>query len=144
MCRFESANDCFKKICASIIEMVDRAQEALSCGLLPKAHHQGTGSDEDGSEQTRAVFHFDHLAMRTGIFVGRKELLDQMQDNLLSGDPGDRKEIVYLLGMGGVGKTQLALEYTQRNLTSYKDVFWVSIANEETAGLGFRSIYQRL
>lgn len=124
--------------------MVDRAQEALSCGLLPKAHHRRTGSDKDATEGTPAVFHFDYLVLRTGMFVGREELLEQMRDNLLSIDPGDRKEIVYLLGMGGVGKTQLALEYAQQNLTSYKDVFWVSMANEETASLGFRSIYQRL
>ena len=144
MCRFEYANEAFRKICGSIIEMVDHAQEALSCGLLPKAHYQRIESDEDASEPTRAVFHFDYLATRIGRFVGRSDLLEQMRDNLLSSDPDDRKGIVYLLGMGGVGKTQLALEYAQQNLTSYKDIFWVSMANEETASLGFRSIYKRL
>lgn len=117
MCRFEYANEAFRKICGSIIEMVDHAQEALSCGLLPKAHYRKTEYDEDASEKIRAVFHFDCLAMRIGRFVGRNDLLEQMRDNLLSSDPGDRKEVVYLLGMGGVGKTQLALEYAQQNLS---------------------------
>lgn len=143
MCRFEFANEGFRKICSSIIDMIDRAQEALLCGLLPKAH-QRTESDEDTSDRTHAVIQFDSLTRKVGTFVGRKELLEQMRGSLQSSDDSDRKRILYLLGMGGVGKTQLALEYAQQNLSSYKNVFWVSMASEETASLGFRSIYQRL
>lgn len=143
MCRFEFANEGFRKICNSITDMIDRAQEALSCGLLPKAY-QRMDADEDTSDRTHAVIHFDSLVRKIGMFVGRKEVLEQMRDNLQSSDNGDRKRILYLLGMGGVGKTQLALEYAQQNVSSYKNVFLVSMASEETASLGFRSIYQRL
>ena len=143
MCRFEIPNEGFRKICNSLNDMIDRAQEALSCGLLPKAR-QRTDFDEDTSGRTRAVMHFDSLVKEVGIFVGREDLLEQMRDKLLSSDNSARKRMLYLLGMGGVGKTQLALEYAQRNMYSYSDVFWVSMANEETASLGFRSIYQRL
>ena len=143
MCRFEIANEGLRKICNSLIEMIDRAQEALSCGTLPKVR-QRTDFDEDTSGRTRAVMHFDSLAKEVGTFVGRKDLLKQMEDTLLSSDSSDRKRMLYLLGMGGVGKTQIALEYAQQNTYSYRNVFWVGMANEETASLGFRSIYQRL
>ncbi len=143
MCRFEFANEGFRKLCNSITDMIYRAQEALSCGLLPKAY-QKTNADEDISNCTHAVIHFDSLVSKIGTFVGRKELLEQMRNNLQSGVSGDRKRIMYLLGMGGVGKTQLALEYAQQNVSSFENVFWVSMANEESASLGFRSIYQRL
>ena len=143
MCRFEFANEGFRKICNSINDMIDRAQEALWCGLLPKTY-QRTDSDEVSSDHTHAIIQFDSLVGKIGMFVGRKELLEQMRDNLQSSDKGDRKRILYLLGIGVVGKTQLALEYAQQNLSSYKNMFWVSMASEETASLGFRSIYQRL
>ena len=123
--------------------MIYRAQEALSCGLLPKAY-QRTDVGEHNYNRTHAVIHFDSLVSKIGTFVGRKELLEQMRDNLQSGGSGDRKRIMYLLGMGGVGKTQLALEYAQQNVSFFENVFWVSMASEETASLGFRSIYQRL
>ena len=123
--------------------MIDRAQEALSSGILPKAY-QSTDSEEDNSDHTHDVIQFDLLVKKIGIFVGRRELLEQMRDSLQSSNDGNRKRILYLLGMGGVGKTQLALEYAQQNVYSYKNVFWVSMVSEETASLGFRSIYQRL
>ncbi len=106
MCRFEFANEDFRKICNSLIDMIDRAQEALSCGLLPKTR-QRTDFDHDTSGRTRAVMHFDSLAKEVGMFVGRKDLLEQMRGKLLSSDNSDRKRMLYLLGMGGVGKTQV-------------------------------------
>ena len=143
MCRFQFANEGFRKICHSIIDMVDRAQEALARGLLPKGY-QRTDSDEHTIARTPGIIQFDLSVEKISTFVGRKELLEQMRDILQASNNGGRKRILYLLGMGGVGKTQLALEYAQQNTSSYENVFWVSMASEETANLGFRSIYQRL
>jgi hypothetical protein len=62
-------------------------------------------------------------------FTGRDGLLVEVREALLS---GDRTVVQALHGMGGVGKTQLAIEYAHRFAGGYDLVWWV---NAETAGL---------
>jgi Flp pilus assembly protein TadD len=56
---------------------------------------------------------------RNRCFTGREELLRDMQAALAK----DRR--VALAGLGGIGKTQTALEHAYRHLDAYKCVFWV-------------------
>jgi len=62
-------------------------------------------------------------------FTGRDGLLVAVREALLS---GDRAVVQALYGTGGVGKTQLAIEYAHRFAGGYDLVWWV---NAETAGL---------
>jgi tetratricopeptide (TPR) repeat protein len=62
-------------------------------------------------------------------FTGRDGLLAAVRDRLLS---GDRAVVQALQGMGGVGKTQLAVEYAHRFAGTYDLVWWV---DAEQAGL---------
>jgi hypothetical protein len=62
-------------------------------------------------------------------FTGRDGLLEAVRETLLS---GDRAVVQALYGMGGVGKTQLAIEYAHRHAADYDAVWWV---NAEQAGL---------
>ena len=62
-------------------------------------------------------------------FIGREGLLEAVREALLS---GDRAVVQALYGMGGVGKTQLAIEYTHRHAAAYDVVWWV---NAEQPGL---------
>ncbi len=65
-------------------------------------------------------------AMRTRFFTGRAELLTRLRQHLL-----DRHRAA-LSGLGGVGKTQTAIEYAVRHRRDYTNgVFWV---NAETIG----------
>ncbi|MFC7330219.1 FxSxx-COOH system tetratricopeptide repeat protein [Marinactinospora rubrisoli] len=56
-------------------------------------------------------------------FVGRAELLRQLDDRLSRGTTAVLPHS--LQGMGGVGKTQLALEYVYRSRHKYELVWWV-------------------
>jgi tetratricopeptide (TPR) repeat protein len=56
---------------------------------------------------------------RNRCFTGREELLRDMQTALAK----DRR--VALAGLGGMGKTQTALEYAYRHLEDYTHIFWV-------------------
>ena len=62
-------------------------------------------------------------------FTGRDGLLVAVRERLLA---GDRAVVQALHGMGGVGKTQLAIEYAYRFAGAYDLAWWV---NAEQAGL---------
>ncbi|MFI7601216.1 FxSxx-COOH system tetratricopeptide repeat protein [Actinoplanes sp. NPDC049681] len=79
-----------------------------------------------------------NLARRNPAFTGRDKLLSQVRD-ALSG--GARVAVQALHGMGGVGKTQLVLEYAYRFAGEYDLVWWVSaeqtgLIGEQFAALG--------
>jgi tetratricopeptide (TPR) repeat protein len=56
-------------------------------------------------------------------FTGRDGLLVAVREALLS---GDRAVVQALHGMGGVGKTQLAIEYAHRFAGGYELVWWIN------------------
>ncbi len=64
-------------------------------------------------------------------FTGRKDILADIRLYLTSGEPAAWKQAV--TGMGGVGKTQLAVEYIYRHKTDYKVIWW--IRSEEPAAM---------
>ena len=70
-------------------------------------------------------------------FTGRDGLLVAVREALLS---GDRAVVQALYGLGGVGKTQLAVEYAHRFAGGYDLVWWVNaeaaqLIGEQLAGL---------
>lgn len=65
-------------------------------------------------------------------FTGREALLRDLRDALTSGRPAAVTQAIS--GLGGVGKTQLAVEYAYRHASEYEVVWWVR--SEEPATLG--------
>jgi predicted ATPase len=47
------------------------------------------------------------------MFIGRTDTLKAMEDFLLNQKPSTELRIVALYGLGGVGKTQIAVKYTE-------------------------------
>ncbi len=62
-------------------------------------------------------------------FTGRDRLLTQLRSTLVSGQPAALTQA--LTGLGGVGKTQLAVEYVYRHAEEYEVIWWIR-ADEPT------------
>ncbi|KAF8477588.1 P-loop containing nucleoside triphosphate hydrolase protein [Kalaharituber pfeilii] len=81
---------------------------------------------------------------RNSDFVGREDLLEQLNWEIEEGAATMDIIQVVLYGMGGIGKTQLALEYIHRHCKDYSSVFWINAASEQTTRISFSHIMQRL
>jgi len=77
-------------------------------------------------------------------FVGRSAEINNVH-NILQPDPSPvEQRRVVLGGMGGVGKTQLALAYARRYERSYTSVLWFNASTELTLFTSLQSIAQAL
>ncbi|KAJ9663362.1 hypothetical protein H2198_000879 [Neophaeococcomyces mojaviensis] len=80
-------------------------------------------------------------------YVPRPELEQQLQAQLsASADPQQSKEprTVVIWGLGGAGKSQLALRYVQKHQQDYQAVFWIEAGRKETIERDYVQIYKQL
>jgi hypothetical protein len=131
----------------SRIELVglteEEAKRALLDGVLrgrvkPKIQPGFPGqSQRSASEQTNfpgALPKGWNVPRRNKNFTAREDLLTRLRSALQSHQP------VALHGLGGVGKTQLAMEYAYRYASEYNLVWWILAETPETLARDFSKI----
>jgi hypothetical protein len=64
-------------------------------------------------------------------FHFRGELMARMEKCLMPGTEASKQLTVSLYGLGGVGKTQLALEFAYIHADEYDAIFWIRAETEE-------------
>ncbi|KAF2452241.1 P-loop containing nucleoside triphosphate hydrolase protein, partial [Lineolata rhizophorae] len=74
-------------------------------------------------------------------FVAREKELSKMHE-LLHGHSS--RAAVVLYGLGGIGKTQLAIEYVRRHKEKHTAIFWLNANDEDSLRLSFRNIAQQV
>jgi hypothetical protein len=74
-------------------------------------------------------------------FVARQTELTEMY-RLLHGHK--TRSAVVLHGLGGIGKTQLAIEYVRRHKEKYTAIFWLNANDEDSLRLSFRGVAQQV
>jgi CO dehydrogenase nickel-insertion accessory protein CooC1 len=80
---------------------------------------------------------------RNADFTGRAELLELLRDKL-SGSSGAAAVAQALYGLGGVGKTQLAIEYAHRFMADYDLVWWVPSERAEEITLSLAELARKM
>jgi len=63
-----------------------------------------------------------------------------MKDGLRPNDQSSKQRRLVLGGLGGIGKTQLAIAYAERHRDIYPSVFWLNAASEAALKDSFRSM----
>ncbi len=83
-----------------------------------------------------------------GTFIGRTNELQQIGEehevDLLQTKESQRLKVVILQGLGGVGKSQLAIEYATRHESIYTAVFWCNGKSEALLRLDIAAIAEQI
>ena len=82
--------------------------------------------------------------IRNPFFTGREPLLTLLHERLSTTRMAALTQAQALYGLGGIGKTQTAAEYTFRYGDEYAHVFWMWAATQETLDADFLKLAQRL
>lgn len=77
------------------------------------------------------------------LFTGREDVLEDI-DDILASKNGYALAKVVLLGIGGVGKTQIARRYAYAYQDNHSSISWINAKTLETTYASFLNIAQRL
>jgi hypothetical protein len=92
-----------------------------------------------------AVIHCYHIPASMSLrFWGRDEALSIVKAALDPGETVESLKTFAIYGMGGVGKTQLALHYANSSKKEYDAVLWISADNTLSMEQSFRDVAQAL
>ncbi|KAF2720031.1 kinesin light chain 1 [Polychaeton citri CBS 116435] len=79
--------------------------------------------------------------VETHSFVARRSELQEIRRNLSS---NGSRQVVVLHGLGGIGKTQLALAYARRRKENYSAIFWLNAKDENAIKSSFVKIARQI
>jgi tetratricopeptide (TPR) repeat protein len=74
-------------------------------------------------------------------FTGRVAELEMMSDNLNTQQP---PHLQVIFGMGGIGKTEIAIEYIHRNIDKYEIIWWIRAEHHDRVRDALVKLGQRL
>ena len=119
-------------------EDVVTAIRAASYPVPPSVDLDSTSSDSAGTFSL--VWNVPYP--RNPQFTGRGDIIARLATELSSGPAAAVTQAI--AGLGGIGKTQLALEYCYRHRDSYKVIWWIRAENEETRRADLKALGERL
>ena len=73
-------------------------------------------------------------------FLGCDDLLLYLRQQLQEMKPKRYNYRVAIYGIGGVGKTQVAIEYVYRYKDSYQNIYWIHAADQASLLSGYSDI----
>lgn len=114
-------------------------------GLVLEAARLLALSDEETRQLLEASLttlspHWHLPSPRNPFFTGREDILAAIHQRLSTNQEGVQTSSYVLHGLGGVGKTQIALEYAYRHAQEYIAIFWISAETPESITSSYLSI----
>ncbi|MFI6052126.1 FxSxx-COOH system tetratricopeptide repeat protein [Streptomyces violascens] len=103
-----------------------------------------SGGESGGPRFPGTVPRIWNAPPRNPEFTGRSEALERMRDQLGRGLAVVLPQPQALYGLGGVGKTQVALEYAHRFMADYDLVWWINCARAGDVAAGLAELGGRL
>ncbi|MER6674495.1 FxSxx-COOH system tetratricopeptide repeat protein [Streptomyces sp. NPDC000983] len=120
-------------------EPVATATSTTSEGVTPMTTTQTQPAVDSGRSTPRL---WGNVPPRNPNFTGRVDLLERLSERLREGTTTVLPEAIH--GMGGVGKTQLAIEYAYRHQSDYDVVWWIAAERPGQIGQALVELAQRL
>ena len=118
---------------ATFESLLDRMEDALSRTEVPDA-------TPPRSPTQPPIWNVPHSPNTN--FTGRGSLLDGLREALMSGQPAAVTQAIS--GLGGVGKTQLAVEYVYRHIQDYSIVWWMRAEEPAALASDYAALAQKL
>lgn len=82
--------------------------------------------------------------LRNPLFTGREEILEELHRRLGPDHTVALTQSHAMTGLGGIGKTQVAIEYAYRHALEYRAVFWIGAETIESVMADFLAIAELL
>ncbi|MGW6916150.1 FxSxx-COOH system tetratricopeptide repeat protein [Kitasatospora sp. NPDC054939] len=120
-------------------QSVQTLLRALGRGDAPLDDAPGSGPRFPGSKPQ--VW---DVPPRNPSFTGRATVLEQLRNQLRGGMAAVLPTPQTLYGLGGVGKTQVALEYAHRFMSDYDLVWWIDAEQTELVAPSLAELARRL
>ncbi|WP_158566944.1 FxSxx-COOH system tetratricopeptide repeat protein [Actinomadura craniellae] len=121
------------------IAVASHTMDGPPAGLEPRG--AGAGYGPSGARPPGTLPRIWNVDPRNPEFAGRERLLDELHQRL--GSTG-HTVVQALRGMGGVGKTHLAIEYAHRFSDRYELVWWISAEDASLIGEQFSALAVQL
>lgn len=124
-----------EKLC----QLYGKTERELGLVKENTAHRKEQSYNEVLREQVQLPRHFWSVPYnRSPFFTGRESILQDIHDKLSA----NKAKLLTLAisGLGGIGKTLIAIEYAYQHRRDYDEVLWANAENYTTLASGFEQI----
>lgn len=133
--RLEAAN-------ARSAESQQQTMQVLHALVNGVANIKLPSSAETSRVSTKTYFELPMAPANT--FVGRDNYLQTIEDHFTSPEFSGQQRRLGIHGLGGSGKTQIAITYAFNHRPSYEAIFFINATSHDSAARDFSKIHQLL